>query len=90
MILYIDFFGKIKMRMGDMALVNAVIGNKLYFGNIYIFQRYFMTAASRSCNSFHRKSSGLLEGLYRAFRVLVGYDSNYRAVIRTVYSSIDS
>ena len=41
-----------------MALVNAVIGNKLYFGNIYIFQSYFMTAAARSCDSFHRKSSG--------------------------------
>ena len=41
MVLYIVIFGKIKMGMGDMALVNAVIGNKLYFGDIYIFHRCF-------------------------------------------------
>ena len=50
-------FGKFKMGMGDMDLVNAVIGNKRYFGNIYISKIFFMTAAAaRSCDSFHRKS----------------------------------
>ena len=39
-----------------MDLVNAVIGNERYFGNIYISKIFFMTAASRSCDSFHHKS----------------------------------
>ena len=29
-------FGTFKMGMGDMDVVIAVIGNKRYFGNIYI------------------------------------------------------
>ena len=49
-------FGKIKMGMGDMDLVNAVTGNQRYFGNIYISNIFFMTAAARSGDSFHRKS----------------------------------